>query len=103
MENERTIFARVSRYDVEPARMNDAIEGFRKASEGLAELEGALGGYLLVDAASGKAITITLWESGAALEGSDARAARLRRQAMEASGGSVQAVERYEVPVEFRV
>jgi heme-degrading monooxygenase HmoA len=96
------MFARLSRYEVEPDRIDDAIQGFREASDALAELDGALGGYLLVDPETGNSITITLWESRAALDGSDTKAARLRRNAMEASGGSVQAVQTYEVPVEFR-
>jgi heme-degrading monooxygenase HmoA len=97
------MFARVSRYEVEPDRIDDAIEGFREASDALGQLDGALGGYLLVDPETGNSITITLWESRAALEGSDTKAASLRRNAMEASGGSVQSVEKYDVPVEFRV
>jgi heme-degrading monooxygenase HmoA len=95
------MFARVSRYQVEPDRLDEAVEGFREASSALAELDGAAGGYLLVDWETGSAITITLWDSRNALDASDTRAASLRRRAMAASAGTVQAVEKYEVAVEF--
>jgi heme-degrading monooxygenase HmoA len=95
------MFARVSRYEVAPERMDDAIEGFRAVAADLTEIDGAKGGYVLVDRDEGMAVTITLWENAAALDASNTRAATLRRRAMESSGGSVESVQRLEVAVEF--
>jgi heme-degrading monooxygenase HmoA len=95
------MFARFARYDIPPDRVEDAIEAFREAAKGLASLEGSLGGYLLVDREDGKLVTFTRWESQAALEGSEVRAAALRRQAMNEVGGDVVAVRSYEIAFEF--
>jgi heme-degrading monooxygenase HmoA len=95
------MFARFARYDVPPDRLEDAIEAFREAAKGLASLEGSLGGYLLVDRDDGRLVTFTRWENRAALEGSEVRAAALRRQAMSEVGGDVVTVRSYEIAFEF--
>jgi heme-degrading monooxygenase HmoA len=95
------MFARFARYDIPPDRVEDAIEAFREAARGLASLEGSLGGYLLVDRDDGKLVTFTRWQNQAALEGSEVRAAALRRQAMSAVGGDVVTVRSYEIAFEF--
>jgi|SRR5919204_2125639 predicted secreted protein len=93
--------ARVARYEIPLERIDDAVQGFRDAAVDLREIDGSQGGYFLVDRDEGKAYTITFWASGAALDSSDARAASLRRRAMEASGGTVEFVDKVEVAVEF--
>ena len=93
--------SRVSRYEIPPDKIDAAIEAFREAGPALAALDGGLGGYLLVDRESGTALTVTFWENAAVLDASDARAAALRQRAVEPADGCVQAVEKYEVAVDF--
>lgn len=61
------------------------------------QLDGAKSAYLLLDRRSGKALTITLWESEEALRASEEAANKLRGDAAGSAGGTVQDVERYEV------
>lgn len=95
------MFARVARYQVPPEQVDQAIEGFREAGLGLQELEGMVGGYLLVDAESGTLQTFTLWDNQRSLEQSQTRAASLRHRAVSDVDGSVESVAEYEVALEF--
>lgn len=95
------MFARVARYEVPEDRIDDAIENFRKAAAELEQLDGLEGGYVLVDRDNSTAITLTLWESRAALDASEVRASRVRQTAIGEAGGSVQAVDRGEVAYEL--
>jgi hypothetical protein len=61
------------------------------------EIDGFRGMIGLVDRQSGRAITVTLWESAEALEASEAAGARLRSQ--DGAPASRATVERYEVIV----
>lgn len=91
--------ARLARYAIEPDRLVDAIESFREAGRELSELDGYRGGHVLVDHDDGTLMTLTLWDSRAALEASDVRAASLRQRALKSVDGEVQSVTSYEVPV----
>jgi heme-degrading monooxygenase HmoA len=95
------MWARVARYEVEPERIDAAVEGFEAASERLAGLRGQRGGFLLVDRDDGSAVTVTLWESYDLLCASEVAAAGLRREAMADAQGSVASVSLYEVAAEF--
>ena len=95
------MWARVARYEVEPDRLEAAVQGFENAAQGLAALRGTRGGFLLVDRHEGAAVTITLWESYDSLCASEVAAAELRRQAMGEAQGSVASVALYEVAAEF--
>lgn len=89
------MFARVSTY-----RAGDAdklLGGFQSVSGQLEEMDGFSHAYFLVDRASGKGMSLTLWESEQALTASAARADELRRQGSEVGGGSIESVEQYEV------
>lgn len=89
------MFARVSTYRApDPEQFVTSFEGTR---EPLTAMDGFADAYVLVDRAGGKAMTITLWESEEALSASVARADELRRQAADTGGGSIEAVEHYEV------
>jgi heme-degrading monooxygenase HmoA len=94
-------FARVSRYSIAPERMDEAREAFRQALSNVREVDGNEGSYFLVDRDNGAALTITFWDSGASLDASEVRAATLRRTASSAVEADIDAVERYEVAVEF--
>jgi heme-degrading monooxygenase HmoA len=95
------VFARVARYRIPEDRIDDAIEAFRQAAEQLQELPGNTGGHLLVDRDNCTALTITYWESRAALEASEVRASRLRSEAVGAADGEIQAVDRCELVLDF--
>jgi len=95
------MWARVARYEVEPERLDAAVEGFEDAAKSLADLRGTKGGFLLVDREGGAAVTVTLWESYDLMCASEVVAAGLRRRAMEQADGTVAAVNLYEVAAEF--
>jgi heme-degrading monooxygenase HmoA len=95
------VHARLARYAIDPDRIDDALESFREAGRGLAELEGFCGGHVLVDPEDGTLMTLTLWENRAAVDRSDVRAASLRQQALRSVDGEVQSVVCYEVPIQL--
>jgi heme-degrading monooxygenase HmoA len=95
------VHARLARYAIEPDRLDEALDGFREAGRELAELEGYRGGHVLVDYDDGTLMTLTLWESRAAIDKSDVRAASLRQRALRSVDGEVQSVTSYEVPFEL--
>jgi heme-degrading monooxygenase HmoA len=88
------MFARVSTYQGDTDRL---LEGFRRTTEPLSQLEGFERAYFLTDAAAGRAMTITLWESQAAMAASADWASRAREHAAHESGGAVGSVDSYEV------
>ena len=94
------MYARVSTYQGPPDQID---EGVRYAQENILprvqEVDGFEGVYFLVDRQSGKALTITLWESEEALRGSEEEANRLRSESAEAGSQEVMGVERYEVAI----
>ncbi|MDQ3671521.1 MAG: hypothetical protein M3364_03655 [Actinomycetota bacterium] len=62
-----------------------------------ADLTGWRGMLTLADRTSGKAKTITFWDTQETLRASEARGNELRAQAAEAMGDTITSVERYEV------
>jgi hypothetical protein len=94
-------FARVSRYSIAPERMDEACEAFHQALSNVGEIDGNDGGYFLVDRDNGVAMTIVFWDGGGSLDASEVHAATLRRAASSAVEADIDAVERYEVPVEL--
>ena len=68
------------------------------AEQALREMSGFECAYLLVDRESGKALTITLWESEDALRESEERANQLRSQVAEDLGATgTPTIDRYAV------
>ncbi len=61
------------------------------------QLPGWKGVLSLIDRESGRGSLITFWESAEAMDSSEAQGDQLRRQSAEASGGTIRAVERYDV------
>jgi heme-degrading monooxygenase HmoA len=90
------MFARVSSYQFPAGQAEQAVQRFTTAIDPLRQLDGAKGAYFLLDRSSGKALTITLWESEEALGASEEAANQLRSDAAGSAGGTVQDVERYE-------
>ena len=95
------MFARVARYEVAPERMDEAVEAFRGAVTEITGMEGLTGGSVLTDAEDGVIISLTYWESRAAMEDSEVKAAGLRQQAAQRVDGSVVSVHCLEVVAEI--
>jgi heme-degrading monooxygenase HmoA len=91
------MFARVSTYQFAPDQADQGAEAFNRTTETLRQMDGVRSAYFLLDRVSGKALTITLWESEDAMTASEEAANRLRSDAAGSAGGTVQSVERYEV------
>ncbi len=90
--------ARVSFYDVGDADM--AVKGFESAVDTVKQMEGNQGLMLLVDRNSGKAITITFWDTEERVRATTEQADTVRQQAADAAGATIQGVEAYEVALE---
>jgi heme-degrading monooxygenase HmoA len=99
-ERRHVVYARVSTYQGPPDLID---QGVRFAQENIlpkvGEIDGFEGVYFLVDRQSGKALSITLWESEEAMRASEQEANRLRSETAEAGGQEVMGVERYEVAI----
>jgi heme-degrading monooxygenase HmoA len=88
------MFARVATYSGDAEEL---VRGFDRARGELPQTEGFVHAYFCVDRGSGKALSMTLWETEAALEQSAERAHQLRTQATEPSGATTDSVAHYEV------
>ncbi|HEX3267039.1 MAG TPA: antibiotic biosynthesis monooxygenase [Gaiellaceae bacterium] len=95
------MLARVARYEVSQDRLTDAIDAFSEAGKEVEQLDGFAGGYVLIDHEDGRTMTVTLWESDAALEDSEPTARSARNRAAGAVDGSVLSVEKFEVSLEL--
>jgi len=88
------MFARVSRYRGDGDRL---LEGFADVSGPLESIDGFSHAYFMVDRASGKGVSITIWDSEEALNASAAKADELRSQGAQAGGAQIESVESYEI------
>ncbi len=88
------MFARVSTYQGHTERL---LEGFRRTTEPLAQLEGFERAYFLTESAAGRAVSVTLWESQAAMAASADWANKAREHAAHESGAAVESVRSYAV------
>ncbi len=94
------MFARVSTYEGPPDRMEEGISHAReRILPAVRNIPGFSGVLFLADRQTGKALTVTLWESERAMQDSEEEANRLRRESAEAAGETIAGVERYEVPI----
>jgi heme-degrading monooxygenase HmoA len=88
------VFARVSRYRGDAARLREGFEAVTAEVDGL---EGFSHAYFLTNTERSRAMSITLWDSEEALTASAERAHRMRTQATEPADASIESVESYEV------
>ena len=95
------MYARVARYEVDPARTSEAVDAFRDAAGQMADLPGLTAGYVLADDEDGVIITMTFWESRPAMDNSEMKASGLRQQAARSVDGEVVSVHSLEVTTEI--
>jgi heme-degrading monooxygenase HmoA len=92
------MFARVTTTQGSPDQFDQTVryvqEQLIPSVKGMPGLKGA---YWLGDRQAGKGLSITLWESAEAMQASEKMASQVRTQAVQATAGSLQSVERYEV------
>lgn len=89
---------RLTRMDVEPSQVEDAVEGYGDtAVPWLAETTGFCSTLLLVDPRTGHAISETLWRDRAALVDSRSLSASVRVDTVSATGCVIRSVEEYEL------
>ena len=98
------MFARITMFRGSPGASEEAVEqGLRVLKEQVIPAAQQMRGYKGViavgDRATGRGITLTLWESEDAMRESEEAANRLREQAAQAMDEAVESVERYEVLV----
>jgi quinol monooxygenase YgiN len=87
---------RLTRMDVEPSQVEDAVEGYGDtAVPWLAETKGFCSTLLLVDPTTGHEISETVWKDKEALVDSRSVAASVRVDTVTATGCVVRAVEEY--------
>jgi heme-degrading monooxygenase HmoA len=95
--------ARVSFYQLaEGGDADAAVSGFDQTQDAVQQLDGNQGLMLLIDRTSGKAITVTLWDSEESLRSSSEQAKTLRERGAGAGGLSIQRVEQYELVRDVR-
>lgn len=93
--------ARVSSYEFPPERADELMRTFDE-DRSLEAIPGIVEAYMLLDRAAGRALSITLWETEAALRASEEEANRIRARATAPAGGRVSRVDRYEVALHER-
>jgi len=94
--------ARVSTYEGPPGQTDEEVEEItRRQEEGVLptvrQLDGFKGVIALLDRNTGKALSITLWESEQAMRGSEEAANATRAQAAEIASEKIGNIERFEV------
>lgn len=90
--------ARVSTFQASPDGLDAALEQARaEVLPAARALDGFRGMLVLLDRETGRSMAVTLWRDRDALVASEQAADRLRREAAQASGERIVAVERYEV------
>lgn len=95
------MFARTTRIEGSPDRLEDGIRQFREETLPAARSQaGFSGGMLLADRASGAAMGVTLWDTEDDMHASEQFADQQRTQVATAAGASAAPrVEHYEVAV----
>ena len=92
------MFSRVNFLKTTPDRIADVARVVRDVVHpGIRDETGYVGYIVLADRQTGKALGVTLWESEAAREGSDAKARQIRPRVEQETGGTMQSVERFDV------
>jgi len=92
------VVSRVNRLQTRPERLADVARVVRDVVHpGIRDESGYVGYIVLGDPETGRALGVTLWESEEMRELSDAKARQIRPRVEEATGGTMEAVDNYEV------
>jgi heme-degrading monooxygenase HmoA len=94
------MFARVSRYRIPQEKLGAVVSAFNEPIDELQALEGNRGGYLLIDRESSMALTVTMWETEAAMRASEMATNRMRSDAIDSLEGDILSVDRCEVAID---
>ncbi|MDH4111719.1 MAG: hypothetical protein OEV60_03435 [Actinomycetota bacterium] len=89
--------ARVSTYRGSAESIERSLAQSDEIAAVVRAIDGSRGLIYLIDRASGKSLSITLWDSTESMQASEEAADRLRRDSSESAGETIEAVERYEV------
>ena len=90
--------SRVNFLETASDRIDDVARVVREVVHPGIRDEGGYVGYIVLgDRETGRALGVTLWESDEAREVSDAKARHHRPRVEEETGGTMRAVERYDV------
>lgn len=92
------MFARLSTYQGSPVPAEGDVTATSEALvRQVQDVPGFRGVYYLVDRASGKAKSLTLWDDEESMLASEERAARIREEAAHREGQRIVSVEHFEV------
>jgi antibiotic biosynthesis monooxygenase len=92
------MFSRVNFLQTTPDRMPDVARVVRDVVHpGIRDEAGYTGYIVLGNRETGRALGVTLWESGEARETSDSKARTIRPIVERETGGTMESVEQYEV------
>lgn len=90
------MFARVSTYRGDTDRL---VDGFRRTIAPLERQTGFVSALFLTRQDAGTAMTVTVWESEAAMSSSAEWAAKAREHAAHESGAKIESVATYDVAI----
>jgi heme-degrading monooxygenase HmoA len=91
------MWARVSRYQFPAAEVEKVVDQFNAALDRFSTQPGLKRADVYVSRKSGAGITITVWETAAAMKASEEEADRLREDIALELIGWIQSVEEYEL------
>jgi quinol monooxygenase YgiN len=92
------VVSRVNFLATAPDRIGDVARVVREVVHpGIREEKGYVGYIVLGDRETGEALGVTLWESEEARKTSDAKARQIRPRVEQETGGTMRAVETYDV------
>jgi quinol monooxygenase YgiN len=92
------VVSRVNFLDTAPDRIDDVARVVREiVHPGIRDEAGYVGYVVLGDPETGRALGVTMWESSEAREASDAKARQIRPRVEQETGGTMRAVESYDV------
>ncbi|MGW0749864.1 hypothetical protein [Streptomyces sp. NPDC002587] len=92
------MFARLSTYQGSPVPVTgDLTAHTEEIVRQVQDVPGFRGVYYLVDRASGKATSLTLWEDEQTMRASEDQAARIREETAQREGQRIVSVEHFEV------
>ncbi|WP_405493564.1 hypothetical protein [Streptomyces sp. NBC_00096] len=92
------MFARLSTYQGSPVPATGDVAASSEAIvQRVRDVPGFRGVYYLVDRASGRAMSLTLWEDERTMRESEDRGAQIREETAQREGQRIVSVERFEV------